>query len=205
MFGLVRDRSSGEPLPAAFVVLHATKGERRLSLSADGAFEASELTPGAYVLEATFAGQRLTVDHIQVDAGLATPVDIAFDLGFDGDVAISYDALVANAPTRYRVGDGTASTGKLEVLLQTNEGRQRIAGATLYISSAQLASPIVLQTDAQGRAAAESLQSGLYDVSVYYTELRRGDLEQRRSGIAVTPGEATVITFPLDVPKGYNH
>lgn len=202
IFGLVRDKSSGEPLPAARVELAplAPGVAPALSLDGRGSFERGELTPGTYTLSATYAAQRITVSGIAVERGRMTPVDVAFDLGFDGDIAMTYDELTKQPLARYRLGDGRGTTGKLEIVVESAGEAQRLSQITVFLSAAQLGEPILLQTDAQGRALSPPLQSGIYELSAYYTEVRRGSLEQRKGGIAVSPGEVTVVPFRIEVP-----
>lgn len=202
IFGLVRDKSSGEPLPTARVDLTPLSQAAPATVALDdrGAFEHGALPPGTYTLTASYAAQRITVSGIAVDRGRMTPVDVAFDLGFDGDIAMTYDELTKQPLARYRLGDGSGATGKLEIIVESAGEAQRLAQVTVYLSAAQLNEPILLQTDAQGRALSPPLQSGIYELSAYYTEVRRGSLEQRKGGLAVSPGEVTVVPFRIEVP-----
>src|SRR5690348_6582926 len=78
ILGLVRDKSSGEPIAMAEISLRRDDGLARLAATKttnDGVYDFDDLAPGAYTVNVYFAGDGVEVDHIAVVAGRVVPVD----------------------------------------------------------------------------------------------------------------------------------
>ena len=55
-----------------------------------GMYEVDDLPPGRYTLQARFAGQPITIQNIEVTAGMATYVDVLFTLGEPSPLVIDW-------------------------------------------------------------------------------------------------------------------
>ena len=87
--------------------------------------------------------------------------------------------------------------------------RQRIAAGRLVIdlvgalAVARRGTPEALEgiTDDQGRYRFDNVKPGTYVVSAYYSVSGRGQIEIRRSDIAVAGGEGVIVPIWIEVAK----
>src|SRR5689334_14318325 len=91
ILGLVRDKTTGEPIAMAEVALRRDDGLDRIGATKttnDGVYDFDALAPGLYSVNVYFAGDGVEVDKIKVVAGRVAPVDVALDLGQPGPVVV---------------------------------------------------------------------------------------------------------------------
>lgn len=193
--GLVRDRNSGEPVATA--ELELSNGAHTIS-ARDGLYTFDHLAPGRYTLVGHYAGQPVTIHNIDVDAGQATYVDVIFTLGDPSPQTVDFADEKLSEITRYQPNDGRA---RIEGTVNEVGTRNRVAGAVVTAVGGPRKDVLQTVTDEQGRYRFEQVEPGTYTVSAYYSVGGRGQIEVRRSHIAVATAEGVVVPLWIDVAK----
>ncbi len=202
--GLARDHDSGDPVSKAEIRVRAQGDiEPRLTLSnAHGLYDLDRLKPGVYQLTARFAGQPVDVMNIDVRAGETTYVDIVFTLGRPEPLRHDYGDK-AGAIDRYRPTNLGQTFAIIEGTVNDSSTRERVPGAAVTaVTNAGRTDELTLQTvsDDHGRYRFDSVVPGTYSISAYYSISGRGQIEVRRSEIAVAAAEAVIV--PLWIEMG---
>lgn len=191
--GLARDQTSGEPV--AMAELRLSNGVTTIS-GKDGLYLIDHVKPGRYSLVATFAGQPVTINNIDVRAGDATFVDINFTLGNPEPFTVDYTDRPLGAITRYPTKDQTSLIEGTVTELTT---RERVVGAV--VTAARSDDTLQTITDAQGRFRFDRVEPGTYAVSAYYSIGGRGQIEVRRSDIVVERAEGVIVPLSVELTK----
>jgi hypothetical protein len=192
--GVVRDEDSGEPL--ALAELHLSNGASAKSLR-DGIYLIDHVKPGRYSLVATYAGQTVTVNNIDVKVGDPMFVDVMIPLGRPEPVTIDFSTKL-DAITRYTPKNGVA---RLEGAVSEQSTRARVAGAVVTAVGGPRADTLQTVTDDAGRYHFDAIEPGTYAISAYYNIGGRGQIEVRRSDIAVERGEGVIVPITLELTK----
>jgi carboxypeptidase family protein len=201
IIGLVRDRATGERIALAQLrlrgdaelVAHAAKSDP------EGTYGFTRLRPGRYALTAYFAGDVVEVTNIEVSAGHATPVDIAFELGRVEPLHVDFGDPSAGAIDRYRPRHTTPGKGTIEGTVTDAATRERVTGAVITAIGPRMATTHQTVSDGQGRFVFADLAPGAYSVNAYYAIARRGQIEVLRNGLEVKEGEAVVVPLWIEL------
>jgi len=189
--GLVRDRTSGDPL--GNVTLELSSGAATKSTN-DGLYTIDHVRPGHYTLVARYTDESVTVENISVDAGEATYVDVDFALDAPAPVVVDFATARQDAITRYQSPHGVTS---IEGTVSELTTRERVGGAVVTAVGGPRDETLQTVTDETGRYQFGAVEPGTYVVSAYYNVGGRGQIEVRRSGIAVE--RAQRVRVPLFV------
>ncbi len=91
--GVVRDASTGEPIPGCNIVIAGTSIGAASDIN--GQYFIINVTPGKYTVRASMVGYRsFTVDNVQVIADLTTQIDFSMETAsvqLEGDIVITAD------------------------------------------------------------------------------------------------------------------
>jgi hypothetical protein len=199
--GLARDHDSGDPVAHAELRLRI-EGDvhgRAASSSAQGAFAFDHLPPGRYSLSASFAGQPITIDKIDVARGKTVVVDVTFTLGQPDPKHVSFGDAKDGAIDRFHPPHHAAGTGLIEGTVTDSGSRERIGGAV--ITALHDGDTLQTITDDQGRYQFDAVEPGTYVVSAYYSVGGRGQIEIRRSDIQVAGGEGVIVPIWIESAK----
>jgi hypothetical protein len=199
--GVARDHDSGDPVAKAQIRLRA-EGEMRargVTSNAQGAFELDHLPPGRYTLSASFAGQPVEVDHIDVARGKTAVVDVTFTLGRPDPITVDFGNPKEGAIDRYHATHHAADSGIIEGTVSDSGSRERVPGAV--VTATQGTNTLQAVTDDQGRYRIDPVAPGTYVVSAYYSIAGRGQIEIRRSDIAVAGGEGVIVPLWIESAK----
>lgn len=202
IIGLARDHDTGDPIALAEIRLAGkTVHHVRTTTNDTGHYLLERLPPGTYTLLAEFAGQPLEVHDIAVKANDLTHVDLVFTLGRPDPIRVSYGDPKKSQIDRYRpphLGEGTAIIEGTVNDLQTHE---RVIGAVVTVVSYGPAGTQTEMTvsDDDGRYKFENVTPGTYAVSAYYSVSGRGQIEVRRSDIAVAGKEAVIVPLWIEM------
>jgi len=200
--GLARDHDSGDPVAKAQIRL-VTPGTSRTTTSGDnGLYDIDHLRPGTYSLTATFAGQPIEVTNIDVAAGKVTMVDIVFTLGRPEPIRVDFGNSRASKIDHYHPRHAAPSVAIIEGTVNDAATKQRVPGAvvTAVTGDAQNAETQQTVSDDNGRFRFEAAP-GVYAVSAYYSVGGRGQIEVRRSNIAVAGAEAVVVPLWIEMAR----
>jgi hypothetical protein len=209
--GLARDQDSGDPVAKASIIVRsaaappsqsAAKPVERSTTSSDrGLYDLDRLTPGRYTIAATFAGQTVDVENVDVRAGEVTMVDIVFSLSNPKNIKIDFSSHAESTRIdRYRPPNLTDQTARIEGTVNDVVTRRRVPGAVIFaVDGAERSQQTV--SDDHGRYAFDPILPGTYAVSAYYSIGGRGQIEVRRSGIAVAGAEAVVVPLWIEVQR----
>ncbi|MBX3162531.1 MAG: carboxypeptidase regulatory-like domain-containing protein [Deltaproteobacteria bacterium] len=200
--GLARDLDSGDPISKAEIAIRTPAAPARSTTSSErGLYDLDRLAPGRYALAATFAGQTVDVENIDVRAGEITMVDLGFTLSDPKNVKIDFQNDTASSRIdRYRPSGLTDQTARIEGTVSDVVTRRRVPGAVIYaVDGAERTQQTV--SDDHGRYTFEPLAPGTYAVSAYYSMGGRGQIEVRRSGIDVAGAEAVVVPLWIEVQR----
>jgi hypothetical protein len=199
--GLARDHDSGDPVAHAELRLRI-QGDvrgRAATSGAQGAFAFDHLPPGRYSLSASFAGQPVSVENIDVAAGKTAVVDVVFTLGQPDPVTVDFGNAKEGAIDRYHPSHHAAGTGLIEGTVSDSGSRERIAGAV--VTATRDGDALTAVTDDQGRYHFDAVEPGTYVISAYYSVSGRGQIEIRRSDIAVAGGEGVIVPLWIESAK----
>jgi hypothetical protein len=186
--GLARDRTSGEAISMADITI----GDRVTKSNLYGMYDIDDLPPGTYTLVARFADQPVTIKNIEVSAGTATYVDVAFTLGDSTPIVIDYGDPRAGEIERF-----STKISRIEGIVADVSSRARVAGAVVTATSDR--DTLQTITDDHGRYRFDRVLPGTYIVSAYYSIGGRGQIEVRRSDIAVAAGEGVLVPLWIEI------
>lgn len=197
--GLVRDALSGAGMGDAVIVLrHPGAIEPTQDHSnGDGAFMIPSLPPGSYRVSAYYHQRAIGERDVIVRSGELAGVD--FTVPTPGVDAPDPNAPGAPALWRFRAPGADATTGAIEGTVADILRHERLRGAVVTITRAGALDTYPTVADDQGRYRVDGLAPGAYDVSAYYTVVRRGQLEVRRGNVEVAGGETVVVPLWLEV------
>jgi hypothetical protein len=199
--GLARDHDSGDPVAHAELRLRVQGDVRGRAATSgkQGAFAFEHVPPGRYSLSASFAGQPVNVDNITVAAGKTAVVDVTFTLGQPDPVMVDFGNAKEGAIDRYHPTHHAATTGIIEGTVTDSGSRERVGGAVVTATAG--GDSLTAVTDDQGRYHFDTVQPGTYVVSAYYSIGGRGQIEIRRSDIAVAGGEGVIVPIWIEIAK----
>jgi hypothetical protein len=199
--GLARDHDSGDPVAHAELRLRVQGDVRGRAATSgkQGAFAFDHLPPGRYSLSASFAGQPVNVENIDVAAGKTAVVDVTFTLGQPDPVMVDFGNPKEGAIDRYHPTHHATQTGVLEGTVTDHGSRERIGGAVVTATGG--GDVLTAVTDDQGRYRFDAVEPGTYVVSAYYSVAGRGQIEIRRSDIAVAGGEGVIVPIWIEIAK----
>lgn len=201
--GLARDHDSGDPVAKAEIEV-ACAGVRtttRTTTSGDnGLYDLEKLPPGKCSVVATFAGQPVEVTNIDVTAGQTTLVDISFTLGRPEPIRLDFGSQ-ASQIDHYKPSNASPMTSIIEGTVNDIQTKRRVPGAVVTAVPGE-AVERTLQTvsDDQGRFRFE-VNPDTYSVSAYYSVGGRGQIEVRRSNIAVEGAEAVHVPLWIELQR----
>lgn len=201
--GLARDHDTGDPVAEAAIAVRADgKLESRMTSSGDhGLFDIAKLAPGRYSLNASFAGQVIDIENIDVRAGEVTVIDLVFTLGQPSPIHIDWGDPSAAQIDHYRPAHLVASQSIIEGTVNDVQTRGRIAGAVVTAVGGPRSDTKQTVSDDQGRYRFAPLLPGTYAISAYYSVSGHGQIEVRRSEIAVAGAEAVVVPLWLETTR----
>ena len=197
--GLARDHDSGDPVAKAEIRIRAQGQLAPTSTVSNehGLYDLDHLAPGRYQLTALFAGQPVDVVNIDVRAGETTYVDIVFTLGRPEPIRVDFGDPRQGAIDRYRPPSLPATRAIIEGTVNDTSTRERVAGAVVTAVANDQTEQTV--TDEHGRFRFDDLPPGTYAVSAYYSIGGRGQIEVRRSDIAVAGAEAVIVPLWIEM------
>ena len=203
--GLARDHDSGETVSKAEIRIRA-EGELkpRITLSnRNGSYDVAHLPPGRYSLSASFAGQPIDIEHIDVRAGDPTIVDVEFTLGRPDPVHLDFGNPKDGAIDRFKPARHADFDASIEGTVNLAGSRERVAGAVVTAIGPEGDNAPTLQavSDDQGRYRFDPVPPGTYIVSAYYSVGGRGQMEVRRSAIRVAAAEGVVVPLWVEIAK----
>jgi hypothetical protein len=201
--GLARDHDSGDPIAHAEIRIRSLGGEPRVTSSSDrGLYGIDQLIPGRYDLIAQFAGQPVEVRNIDVRSGETTTVDLVFTLDQPDPIRIDYADPKTAAIDRYKPRGLATSVAVIEGTVNDSATRLRVPGAVVTaIGGGAPSRTEQTVSDEHGRYRFDAIVPGTYSVSAYYSIGGRGQIEVRRSGIAVAGAEAVVVPLWIEMAR----
>ena len=203
--GLARDHDSGDPLALVEIRLRGHHIDGLHTTSDDhGHYDLGQLSPGSYQLSAQFAGQPLEVANIDVKAGETTYIDLVFTLGRPDPIHVDYGDPKESQIDRYRPPHLGATVARIEGTVNDTSTKERVPGAV--VTAVTMRPDHVPQTeqtvsDDDGRFRFDGLVPGTYAVSAYYSIGGRGQVEVRRSEIAVAGAEAVIVPLWIELVR----
>ena len=201
--GVARDQDTGDPIAHAELRVRM-QGEMRArsgSSDAHGAFSFEHLPPGRYDLSASFAGQPVAIDNIDVAAGKTAVADVTFTLGRPDPITVDFGDPKEGEIARYHSAHHAAATGVIEGTVSDAGSHERVAGAVVTASRGHDTDALQGVTDDQGRFKFDDVTPGTYIVSAYYSIAGHAEIEQRRSDIAVAGGEGVIVPLFIELTK----
>ncbi len=199
--GIARDHDTGDPVAAADIRVRA-QGQlgapAATSTTKQGTYTIDHLPPGRYDLTARFAGQPIEVANVIVAANEVTVVDLVFTLGRPDAVHADFGSPLSTID-RYHPKSLAAAVGILEGSVGDLGSKERMPGAVVTAVGPEGPHTTTAQTvtDDQGRFKLE-VAPGTYVVSAYYSVEGHGQIEVRRSDIAVGGGEAVIVPLWIE-------
>jgi hypothetical protein len=187
--GLARDKASGDTLEGAAIQV----GTHAVTSDKVGLYQVDGLAPGAYTLVARYADQPVTVTNIDVTAGQATYVDIAFTLGEVAPSTYDYRNTRENEIERFKT-----LIPRIEGTVSDSATRTRVAGAVVTATGNETLQTV---TDDNGRYRFDQLQPGTYAISAYYSIGGRAQIEVRRSDISVAAREGVLVPLYIEMSR----
>ncbi|MCX5743372.1 MAG: carboxypeptidase-like regulatory domain-containing protein [Proteobacteria bacterium] len=199
--GLARDHDSHDPVASAQIRVRAQGQFTPLATTSNlqGIYGIDHLPPGRYSLSATFAGQPIEVSNIDVHASETAVVDLVFTLGRDDAVKIDYGDPKASEIERYRPRTLSAQLAIVEGTVSDLGSKARVAGAVITAVGPD-GNALQAVSDEQGRYRIEA-PPNTYVVSAYYSVSGHGQIEVRRSDIAVAGGEAVNVPLWIELAR----
>lgn len=197
--GLARDHDSGDPIALAEIRLSGKRVDHVRTTSNDGGqYLLERLPPGNYVLRAEFAGQPLEVYDIEVKAGDTTHVDLVFTLGRPDPIQVIYGDPKQSQIDRYRPPHLGEQAAIIEGTVNDLQTHERVTGAVVTCVTTDQRTEMTVSDD-DGRYKFENVSPGTYAVSAYYSVSGRGQIEVRRSDIAVAGAEAVIVPLWIEM------
>lgn len=187
--GVVIDVASDRPVSLAGVRVYNDGGELVGEATTDsaGRYRIPNLAPGSYRVVVEFSSLRAEARGVTLLADRSTPLRMQ----------LSSHAPASAGERESRVDHG-AALGAIEGVVLDGVRGEPLGGATIEVSSPSIGDPLFTIADERGRFRVPGLAPGTYLVSVYYSLIDKGNIEIRRSGVAVERGKATRLTLELD-------
>lgn len=208
--GTVRDASSGDALSFADIEITEwgsmkDRTVRTASSRADGEFALTGLRKGLYLVDVRYGEHRVRVFAVPVDPHDTTRLKVTVDTGaLSSDKSYQYvdmaknPVIAAKAPELARHGIAAARTGAIRGVVTEIASKQRLPGAVVAATTPGVRDAQLAIADDKGDYQLHGLPPGTYTLSVYYHLVERGNIEVRRTGVAVTAGHETVVDLELD-------
>jgi len=201
--GLARDRASGDVIAKAQINIRPQGQVVPITMltTIDGRYKHLHLTPGTYSVSANYAGQHVSVEHIELAAGDPTIVDLDFDLGKPDPIAVDFgnpkdSEIMHFTPTDHQT--------RIEGTVNVRSSHTRIEGAVVTVTVTD-AKPTdeTLQavSDDQGRYRFAPVKPGNYVVSAYYSVGGRAQIEVRRSDIQVAATQGVIVPLWIETAR----
>ncbi len=207
--GTVRDSSSGDALSFAEIQITewgsmADRQVRSASSRADGGFEQAGLRGGLYLVDVRYGEHRVRVFAVPVDNGKTTELQVKIDTGaLSSDKSYQYVDMATNPVLTAKAPDPeqhaiAARTGAIRGVVTEIASKQQLPGAVVAATTPGVRDAQLAIADDRGQYHLRGLTPGTYTLSVYYQLVERGNIEVRRTGVAVDAGRETVIDLQLD-------
>jgi len=199
--GDVLDRASGAPVRATLTA-HGTQSFAVASAhtAGDGHYAIDGLAPGVYDLIVELPGTTLQLTGIPITGGHITALDVPIDPGAVEVPPVAFEQLGGDAIRAYQPPElHDRDDARLEGSVTDTVSLERVAGAVVTATSPVLADALNVVSDSRGRFRFERVPPGTYTVSAYYNVDRRGQIEVRRSDIAVVAGTAVIVPMFVEV------
>lgn len=206
--GVVKDSSSGDPLSFARVAATSWATKETIpggaTTSADGSYRLEALAEGTYLIEVHYADHRVRFFAVPVHAGQTTTLDAAIDAAeLKSEASYDYVDMQRNpivaAPRAGPEHERSATkSGGIRGSVRDSASQQLLPGAVVAATTPGLRDAQLAIANDDGTYLLRSLPPGTYTLSVYYHLVERGNIEVRRTGVAVNAGEITVIDLVLD-------
>lgn len=199
--GLARDHDNGTPVTNAQLYLRRT-GElapHPAVSGKDGRYAYVHLRPGRYSLSASYAGQPIDIENIEVRAGETAVVDVVFTLGRPDPVHVDFGDPKQGAIDHYRPPHLAKTAAVIEGTVNDAGTHGRVAGAVVTAQGTSAVGVLQTVSDDEGRYRFDAVTPGTYAVSAYYSVGGRGQIEVRRSDIHVDGAEAVVVPLWVEL------
>jgi hypothetical protein len=193
--GLTRDRDSGYAL--GYVTLRLRGTSHVETSTREGLFGFDHLADGRYTIDAQYGDKHMTIKNVDVSRGDVTIVEV--DIG-DGPSERDYVDDVLDLRIDHFTPTGhDPATGVIDGTITDAKTRQRIGGATITA----VAGGITLQaiSDDAGRYHFDPVTPGTYSISAYYAVSGHGQIEVRRSAIAVEAGHGVRVPLWIETQR----
>lgn len=196
--GLAWDRSNGAALGGTDI---SANGHHAKS-DDGGVFDLAKLAPGHYHVVATHDTRTVSID-VDLPAGDAMFVKLPFaGVPADGtppeEQHVTLDDPSENEITRYHSATIAANAARIEGFVVDTRSHAAVTGGVVTaVGPAGPTAAYQTVSDETGRFRFD-VSPGTYVVSAYYIVSGRGQIEVRRSDIAVAGGEAVVVPLLLD-------
>jgi hypothetical protein len=197
IFGVVRDRISGEPLSFATVIASPAAGspasDRADTTDSAGGFRLAQLPPGEYEVMVYYAELALRWQYAIVGAGEEIRMDIVIDTT-SGAAAPESPGAPANVPA----AAATRARGSIDGTVVDERTREPIEGAVVTVTSPRLRDALMAVSDSAGKYRVHGVPPDTYTVSVFYSLIDYGQIEFRRTGVGVGRGQTAIVPILLD-------
>jgi hypothetical protein len=206
--GLVRDAATGDPLEAARIIAQrdfdpsaeqfawSDVPDGTTSTAADGNYTLP-LLGGMYRIAVEYGERRVELTYVGIEGGHTRGLDVAIDLTAREPVVVDVRQTGQRGTLRFRQSR-PSSRGTIEGTVTDLATSERVVGAVVVSTSPAVSRVLHTTSDDAGRFALDELRPGTYTLSVYYRVVGRGNIEVRRSNIAVAAAETTVVELVLD-------
>lgn len=208
--GSVHDASSGDALSFADIEITEwgsmkDRTVRSASSRADGKFALTGLRKGLYMVDVHYGEHRVRVFAVPVNRQDTTLLKVTIDTGaLSSDQSYQYVDMAKNPVTTAgpaaleQHGIAAARTGAISGVVTEIASKQRLPGAVVAATTPGVRDAQLAIADDKGDYQLRGLPPGTYTLSVYYHLVESGNIEVRRTGVAVTAGHETVVDLQLD-------
>jgi hypothetical protein len=190
--GLARNSATGEGLAETEIRVDGKK-----TVADQNGIYDLDVPPGRHSLVAEYGGQTVTVRNIDVVVGQGTFVDVPFTLGQMEPVDIDFTKVTGTEIQYFKT-----LVPRIEGTVSDVATRSRVAGAVVTAASAtDLSNTLQTITDDAGRYRFDNVTAGTYAISAYYSIGGRGQIEVRRSDIAVGAGQGVLVPLFIELKR----
>ncbi len=208
--GSVRDASSGDALSFADIEITEwgsmkDRTVRSASSLANGQFALTGLRKGLYMVDIRYGEHRVRVFAVPVDVQDTTQLKVTIDTGaLTSDRSYQYVNMAKNPVATAKPAEleqrriAAARTGAIHGVVTEIASKQRLPGAVVAATTPGVRDAQLAIADGKGAYQLRGLPPGTYTLSVYYHLVERGNIEVRRTGVAVSAGHETVVDLQLD-------
>ena len=200
LVGLARDHDSGDAIAKAKI--HVRPQGQIVPLETltkpDGGYAMAHLAPGKYSLTASFGGQNVDVENIEVKVGDPTVVDVMFTLGQPDPHPVDF-----GDPKESEIDHYKHAHALIEGTISNRASHDRVAGAVITAIGPGAGHDTTLQavSDDQGRYRFDPVAPGVYIISAYYAVDQRGQIEVRRSDIEVDEQQGVIVPLWVETER----